>query len=151
MTEEKLISIIDNIKPNDKGCMLWPLGHRGEGYGCIWLNGKTETVHRVWYKLKKNSNLPDSQVILHTCDRHGCVNIDHLIAGSCADNSKDMKLKGRWRGGQPRKLSDAQIAEIKKLREEKNYSNKLLAYLYKVSPSYIWKIFNGTLTFKKFD
>ena len=73
------------------GCWVWTGGVSASGYGVYWLDGKTQSAHRV-------AHGGDSQVVMHTCDNKLCVNPDHLRGGTYRDNSADMVAKGRsWR------------------------------------------------------
>jgi len=60
-------------------------------------------------------------VVRHACDTPLCVNPDHLLGGTRADNSRDMVERGRSTFGQrnPRaKLTDAQANEIRDSTEQ---------------------------------
>ena len=65
-----------------------------DGYGRFQVDGKQWRAHRYMLYLlgKLDPNLP---VVLHTCDNPSCVNPDHLICGTIADNNRDKMLKGR--------------------------------------------------------
>lgn len=82
------------------GCWLWQAGKFRRGYGMVNLgrfaNGKqhTEYAHRVAYVLAKG-DIPDGQVVMHSCDVVGCVNPAHLTLGTQADNLRDCREKGR--------------------------------------------------------
>ena len=79
------------------GCLLWTGSTVGTlGYGKFWWNGREERAHRVAWLLA-GREIPAGMQILHTCDVAGCVNIEHLIIGTDADNHRDRALKGRVR------------------------------------------------------
>lgn len=97
------------------------------GYGVIrGSDGRTLKAHRVSYELHV-APIPDGAVVCHRCDNPPCVNPEHLFVGTQADNNHDMLAKGReargdghskaLSGRQPwRKLSDEQVAEIRRRR-----------------------------------
>ena len=70
------------------------------GYACFWFEGKNRKASRIAYEIFKGPITP-GLCVLHFCDNRLCVNPDHLWLGSNADNSNDMKTKGRSSGGSP--------------------------------------------------
>lgn len=126
-----------------KGCHLWcgqlDRGPSG-GYGEATFEGRTVRVHReVWRQTK--GEIPPGVMILHRCDVRRCCNIDHLFAGTKADNTADMMAKGRHRvprgsDNPAAKLTEAQVLEIR----SDTRKNKSIAPLYGVSAVTISKI-----------
>lgn len=66
------------------GCLMGPQ----RGYGWIGFQGRRMQAHRAVYTVKVGP-IPNGLVIRHTCDRAGCVEVDHLILGTIADNNQD--------------------------------------------------------------
>lgn len=116
-TRDIFYSNIDKC-PDD--CWHWVGRRFKNGYGCFMHKGKYMLAHRVSFEYHMG-NVP-SDVIMHTCDNRLCVNPEHLVNGSQADNVKDMRRKGRantqygtntGRGV----LSEADILAIRSRRE----------------------------------
>lgn len=102
--------------------------HRGQDGECWgWTggvfksNGRAKLVlgtnllaSRVSYVIYKG--LTNGMCVLHTCDNVVCVNPDHLVLGTNADNSADMTSKGRQAKGEDNagaKLTEVQVGEIR--------------------------------------
>ena len=96
MTLEELFSIVDAIPPNEKGCKIWPFGLFVDGYACANINdGGSHRVHRRVLTRRLGRELGNGLLSCHTCDTPSCVEPTHLWEGTVADNSRDMKRKGR--------------------------------------------------------
>lgn len=98
------------------GCWLWEGRLNDKGYGTLRRanlnNGKTTQASRLSYAAFYGE--PGSRVVMHSCDTPACVNPDHLVAGTLADNNLDCKRKGRTRGGRPEVPVDAtKLAAVK--------------------------------------
>jgi hypothetical protein len=123
----------------DAACWLWHAGKYPHGYGMVNLGRKadgrqhTEYAHRVAYVLAKG-DIPNGQVVMHTCDVRACVNPDHLVLGTQTDNIRDAVDKGRYKG--PRKLTLQQVQEIHQSTEK----GVRLAVRYGVSNTTITRI-----------
>lgn len=92
------------------GCWAWDGVTNDRGYGQV----DKRYAHRVAYELFIGP-IPDGLNVLHRCDNPPCSNPEHLFVGTQADNVADAKAKGRLRGA-PRRFTDAQIAEMTRLR-----------------------------------
>jgi len=74
------------------GCLEWTGYRDKDGYGNIQIAGSPYRVHRiVWMQDNGHTDL----FVLHSCDNPACYNIEHLFAGTAADNTRDMIEKGR--------------------------------------------------------
>ena len=129
------------ISIDSKGCHICTSHHIGtQGYPCVEKDGRNQNLHRVLYE-EKHGNLQENQVVRHTCDVRACINLDHLIVGTKADNTADITERGRHnpprgeRSGSS-KLSEHQVAEI---RVDKR-KHAVIAEAYNVHPSTISRI-----------
>lgn len=89
--------------------------NREGGYGHVYVNGKAHNHSRVVYAQHHKLDLKDIEglYVLHTCHNPACVNPKHLRLGTAKENMQDKVRAGRWKGGQPRKLTPEQVAEIR--------------------------------------
>jgi hypothetical protein len=71
------------------GCHIWR-GALANGYGYLRYQGRYQLVHRLAWTLKRGP-IPDGMVLCHRCNVRRCVNPDHLVLGTRADNNADTK------------------------------------------------------------
>lgn len=94
-------------------------GQKGDksGYGMTKYRGQFMRLHRAVY-CEHNDTDPASikgKVVMHRCDNPRCVNPEHLLLGTHADNMRDMSLKGR----QPKpKLTPELVSKAAELEKE---------------------------------
>jgi hypothetical protein len=68
------------------GCLLWPAGTIGGGYGCFRLNYQLYTAHVVAYELA-NGPVPAGHVVDHIdCVSRRCIDHTHLRAATRKQN-----------------------------------------------------------------
>jgi len=96
--EERYLSFVNWFfekinKTND--CWLWTASKDKDGYGNFTFKTMTR-AHQFSYLIHKGI-IPKGNIICHTCDNPGCVNPEHLYAGTHQTNSDDKMSRGRWK------------------------------------------------------
>jgi hypothetical protein len=74
------------------------LGYR---ISTIVVGGKQWNIlqHRMAWEMANGQTIPAGMVVMHACDHRPCINPEHLRLGTPAENTEDMRLKGRARNG----------------------------------------------------
>lgn len=88
--------------PDPAACWLWVGPRTSSGYGQLrgtlgrGPQGRRFILlaHRVSYSLAKGT-IPAGLIVRHSCDNPRCVNPEHLVRGTMADNARDMIRRGR--------------------------------------------------------
>lgn len=126
---------------SETGCWEWN-SHKRNGYGLFYTDSKTQSAHRVSYELF-HGPIPAGLHILHSCDNPGCVNPDHLRAGTAKENMADREARGRRdvRGEQvgTSKLTEEQVRQIK----FSTVAPKDVAAQYGIRETHVWRIRTG--------
>lgn len=100
------------------GCIIWKAAKNEWGYGVFSLSSQRKNVqaHRVAWLLAGNGEVPKGKILRHTCDNPACVNVNHLLVGTQADNIADKVLRNRQARGSSHgnaKLNEEQVIEIR--------------------------------------
>lgn len=128
-------------------CWLWTAYRCRKTYGRFNWNGYQQNDHRVAYQILFG-DIPEGLIVCHRCDNPPCVNPAHLFLGTPLENMLDKIAKDRcnlpsglqhWKG----KLSDAQIAEIRRRAASGKVKQRNLAKEFGVSPQRINDIVRG--------
>ena len=114
-----------------------------EGYALVKRDGKMRLYHRVVYVRHHGIAYADidGQVIRHSCDNPRCINPEHLLVGSRADNVQDKVDRGR----EARKISKSTVEQIRReyVPRSKHANQYVLAAKYGVAQSRISQIIEG--------
>ena len=82
------------IGKTESDCWIWR-GARSRGYGIVQIErGQFQRAHRLVYEMLEGA-IPAGKILCHRCDNPSCVNPQHMMVGTMADNTADMFSKGR--------------------------------------------------------
>jgi hypothetical protein len=142
---ERLKARFDQKVRKTAGCWLWLGAPDRDGYGNFRLGGRgSKMVKASWAAwLIAKGELPSSPVLMHTCDNPQCVNPEHLVPGTQAQNIADRQAKGRAARGERigiSKLTRARVEAIRQLYGVDGTSAANLASLFEVSKTLVAKI-----------
>lgn len=122
-------------------CWEWMACCSQDGYGMIKVDGEVMRAPRVAWTLTYDE-IPEGLCVCHHCDNPSCCNPDHLYVGTHADNMQDMSRRGRGvypgtRGEDhgPSKLTELEVHEIRRLRNEEGWALRELGMRFSISES----------------
>ena len=133
-----------DFKIDDNGCFICTSHALGtDGYPKFKRNKKTIRLNRFIYK-ECFGNIPENQVVRHTCDNPSCINPEHLIKGTYQENSTDMVFRNRQAKGTKNGRSVLKDEDVRNIRLDlKRQKISVVAKKYGVSRATIWRIYNG--------
>jgi hypothetical protein len=115
------------LKNDVTGCWVWSAAVMTTGlpYGKFTFMRRTETevknvtkpAHHAAFWIANGRWPATGMVLMHSCDRPGCVNPEHLAEGTPKQNSADMTSKSRQAKGTrhwKNKLTESQVLEIRR-------------------------------------
>lgn len=140
-TYDRLKRWVDE-RDRGEGCWEWDRGRFTEGYGAIaWPlrlppfdSGTSDTKKASRVAVFLDGRDPSGWVVRHKCDNPPCVNPDHLLLGTYADNSRDALDRGRVPS--QRILTPDQVAQVR----ADPRSMRVLAKAFQVSRMTIWRM-----------
>lgn len=132
----------EKVSKSSDGCWLWTGATNGKGYGRFGVGGKNKFAHRVAYEMSRGA-IPLGMIVMHRCDTPACVNPNHLICGTVAENNSDMVAKGRASPPPVLKTNAKLTANQARQIRKSPLGNLLLASAFGVNPSTISKIKRG--------
>ena len=117
-----------------------------DGYPKIQVSHKPYRMSRFIYE-QCFGEIPKGHVVRHTCDNPSCINPEHLLTGTHADNARDKVERGRVarRPGESNpmaKLTERDVQEIKKLLDT-GLTTTRVAQMFNVSRKTVANIKNG--------
>ena len=128
------MSNVTLIKP----CKIWR-GPTVEGYGRLPREkGRSRLLHRRTYE-DAHGPLPRGVNVCHHCDNRACYELEHLFAGTYAQNMADAVAKNRVEFGERHHSAKLTEAAVRAIRSSKVSMVKLAAK-HGVSPRTIWDV-----------
>lgn len=96
MTPNTIDKVLDRLKTEYVGECLHVTNRKpnSNGYYVVRVNYERYYLHRLVYEAHKGM-IYFGEVVRHSCDNRLCINPDHLMVGSFADNIEDMHLRNR--------------------------------------------------------
>ncbi|WAJ27560.1 HNH endonuclease [Antarcticirhabdus aurantiaca] len=121
-----------------EACLSWPFADAGNGYGRVFIDGKSKYAHRVVCEMAHGSAPSDGMDAAHSCGKGhlGCVNPGHLSWKTRAGNFADKLIHGTDNRGERHlqaKLTEADVLEIRKAAASGGQSQREISERYGVS------------------
>lgn len=135
--------LIANVTYASDDCLEWPFAN-ARGYGHFKRLGVHYYAHRYMCELVHGPAPTPEHHAAHSCGRgqHKCVNPKHISWKTPSENQLDKRIHGRfYKDGRVFKLSDDQVAEIKKLKDIKTQDD--IAKMFGVGRQNIGAILTG--------
>jgi hypothetical protein len=101
--------ILNRILISESGCWEWQRS-KTNGYGRLIRNNKSWPAHAYSYS-NFIEPIPSKKQINHKCHNRGCVNPEHLYAGTQKENVRDMNEAGRRNQVRGSKDGNSKITE----------------------------------------
>lgn len=121
-------------------CMEWTRCLNTDGYPrSVWKGSSNGKVHRIVAELSGQDI--DGKVVRHTCHNTKCINPDHLLTGTPADNIRDMDEADR----RYRTILDDKIKTVRMLLDG-GMKQKRIAEVVGIDPRRVSDIKTGKIT-----
>jgi hypothetical protein len=117
------------------GCWIWNGHTKWSGYPITIHRKREYLISRIMLAAVGREPEPH-EVARHTCDNRRCINPDHLIAGSQAENVEDAWIRGRVSRGSRHYAAILNEAAVRIVRSS-HETNAALARQLGVSPATI--------------
>ena len=128
---------------DSNGCWICTShAQNGKGYVYLKRDGVRISGHRYSY-IKHKGEIPDGMVVRHKCDVRNCINPDHLIIGTQADNVNDRVSRNRGACGEGINTSKLTTEQVEFIRNNDDMNGIELAKLFGVHNATIYRARNS--------
>jgi hypothetical protein len=127
-------------KPPFDLCVEWPFKLSSTGYGQLRINGRSRSASRWACELYYGPPASASHEAAHSCHNRACLNPLHLRWATPKENSGDRVIDGTKFEGEAHpnaKLTDCQVAEIRRLYAERKLLQKEIGAMFGVRQTVI--------------
>lgn len=113
-----------NRTSRDGTCFIWQGAVNTDGYARVAFGGSSNgKLHRIVYALVNPEEDISKLVVRHSCDNTLCINPEHLLSGSPADNCMDRDTRGRHAWAM---FTPEEVQNIRNLYASGTYSHRTL-------------------------
>lgn len=124
------------------GCHVCTSHTKNEaGYPVIKRGGRTTVLIKHLYE-EAHGLIPAGLVVRHTCDRPSCINVEHAVLGTHAENVADRVRRGRSARGEQNGRAKLDERKVRAIRRSKQ-TPTALARKYGVNHKTITSILEG--------
>jgi hypothetical protein len=106
--EESKAAFYAMTKPGENGCIIWIGSFGGVGgaepYGHFLKDGHWMSAAKASWEFEHECKMPEGLEAMHTCNNRGCVNPQHIVAGTRSENLRQSPLKHRHSPDHPAAL-----------------------------------------------